>query len=149
MPDTLITANDLRARFDISKDIVDSRLTPCIGAASRRLKGWVGAAVYADALSNAPQDALRQADLQDAEAALTMHFAILRIHSKLTVNGIVTTTKEGGTVGAPVILSYIRPKEVEQMVQMYLDQAEEIARPYLAVSTTPDAEFGVVQADDV
>jgi hypothetical protein len=149
MPDTLITAETLRSYFDISADINDTRLTPHVGAASRRLKKWVGAEAYADALSNAPIDALRKADLQNAEAALAMHFAVPGLNSKVTTGGVVKTTREGGAAGAPVILTYLTPNEVAQLARIYLDQAEEIARPYLATDTTPDAEFAVVEFDDV
>ena len=145
-PTTLIVAtanqpNSLREYFDIAKDIKDGRLTPHIGAASRRLKGWVGAEAYQDALSGQPTDPLRQADLQNAEAALAMHFALPGLNSKVTPTGIVKTTKEGGAMAGNVVFSYLVPNEVRQLSQVYLEQAEEIARPYLLNDGTPEAEF--------
>jgi hypothetical protein len=136
-------ANSLRNRFDISKDIVDGRLLPSIGAASRRLKLWIGTEAYADALSETPTDELRKADLENAEAALAMHFALPGLNSKVTPAGIVKTTKEGGAMAGNVVFSYLTPNESKQLSQMYFEQAEEIARPYLLDDGTPNAEFAV------
>jgi hypothetical protein len=151
-PNTLINVsvepNDnasLRNRFDISKDIKDARLLPHIGAASRRLKSWVGADAYDDALSSSPQDALRQDDLKNAEAALAMHFALPGLNSKVTATGIVKTTKEGGAMAGNTVFSYLTPNEVKQLVQTYLEQAEEIARPYMLSDGTPEAEFAITE----
>lgn len=138
-------AASLRNRFDINKDIVDGRLLPHIGAASRRLRQWVGEAAYADALSNAPTDALRQADLQNAEAALAMHFALPGLNSNITIKGIVKTTKEGGATAGNIIFTYLNPNEVKQLAATYLEQAEEIARPYLVDDGTPEAEFVITE----
>lgn len=152
MADTLINASSdadeeasLRNRFDISKDIKDGRLLPHIGAASRRLKAWVGADAYTDALSNAPFDPLRQADLQNAEAALAMHYAVPGLNSNVTTRGIVKTTKEGGSMAGNVVFSYLTPGEIRQLSQTYLEQAEEIARPYMLSDGTPDAEVQIVE----
>jgi hypothetical protein len=157
MADTLIKAvnpnangysgddeTNLYNRYDISKDIKAARLTPHIGAASRRLKSWVGAAAYEDALSNQPQDELRQDDLKSAEAALAMHFALPGMNTAITPKGIVKTTKEGGQMAGNVVFSYLTPGEVRQLVQAYLEQAEEIARPYMLSDGTPEPEFEIV-----
>lgn len=140
MADTLINAISLREYFDISADIIDGRLTPHIGAASRRLKAWVGAEAYADALEVAPTNPLRAEDLKNAEAALAMHFAVPGLNTKLTPGGVVKTSKvEGNTV-----LSYLTPNETRQLKELYLEQAEELARPYALADGTPDAEFALV-----
>lgn len=141
MADTLIDAAKLREEYEIHKDIKDARLTPCIGAASRRLAGWVGETVYADALTQQTEDALRKADLETAEGALAMHFALPRINTNISPKGgVLKTVKvEGNTVN-----SYLTPAEVKQLSQLYLDQAEEIARPYMLSDGTPEAEFTVV-----
>jgi hypothetical protein len=145
MSTTLIDATKLRTYFDINKDIVDGRLTPHIGAASRRLRSWVGMNAYTDALSNAPTDEFRQADLQFAEASLAMHFALPGLNSKVNTNGIVKTSKEGGAMAGNVVFSYLTPAEVKQLAQVYFEQAEEIARPYLLSDGTPEAEFTTVE----
>jgi hypothetical protein len=142
--DTLLDATKLRDYYDISKDIKDARLTPHVGAASRRLKGWVGAGAYADALAQQPQDALRAEDLKNAEAALAMHFALPGINTKITPGGVVTSVKETGSVSAPVVTTYLRPDQVRELAAIYLDQAEEIARPYMLADGTPEAEVEVV-----
>jgi len=140
-----MTAAKLRDYYDISKDIKDARLTPHVGAASRRLRKWVGEAVYTDALSDSPTDALRKADLENAEAALAMHFALPGLNNPVTPGGVLTTRREGGAAGAPVILSYLKPADVRLLSQTYLEQAEEIARPYMLTDGTPDAEFVVTE----
>jgi hypothetical protein len=153
MPGTLINAkpaddgdeDSLHARYDISKDIKEARLGPHIGAASRRLKKWVGQAAYEDALSSDAQDNLRQVDLKNAEAALAMHYALLGLNSKVTASGIIKTSKEGGAMAGNVVFSYLTPTEVSALSRLYLEQAEEIATPYLLSDGTPEAEFAMVE----
>ncbi|MBD0370324.1 MAG: hypothetical protein ICV60_05775 [Pyrinomonadaceae bacterium] len=141
MPGTLIDAAKLKEYFDINKDIADGRLTPHIGAASRRLKQWVGNDAYTDALAEESQDALRKSDLENAEAALAMHFAIPGLNSKVTPTGIVKSSRndQGKT-----IITYLSPKEITELAGIYLEQAAEIARPYMLSDGTPEAEFAVV-----
>jgi hypothetical protein len=131
----------LREYFEIVPDINDKRLTPCVGAASRRLKGWVGTEAYADALSSTPTDASRKADLELAEAQLAMHFAVPGLNTKITPGGVVKSERADN---AGTVLSFLTPTEVRQLAQIYLDQAEETARPYLLSDGTPEAEFAVV-----
>ena len=123
------------------------RLTPHIGSASRRLKGWVGAEVYTDALAEEPTDALRAEDLKNAEAALAMHFAVPGLNTKITPGGVIKTSKEAGSQASNVVVSYLTPNEIRQLAQIYLDMAEEIARPYMLLDGTPDSEFGLVTED--
>lgn len=132
----LIDVTKLRDMFYIQSGIADGRLTPAIAAASRRLKGWVGASAYADA---GDQD--RQADLQYAEAHLAMHFALLGINTHLTHRGVVKTEKAEGDV----VLSYLGPAEMQQLAQQYLEQAEEIAAPYLLSDATTNADMAVIE----
>ena len=124
-------------------DLKSGLLVRHLGAASRRLKSWVGADAYADAAAQNPEDADRQADLQLAEASLAMHFAILGINTRIDVGGVVKSKKvEGNTV-----LSFLSPGEVKQLTQNYLEQAEEVARPYMLSDGTPEAEFAIVGDD--
>lgn len=145
---TLINATKLRDYFALSSDIKDPRLTPHIGTASRRLKRWVGDVAYADAAAEVPQDADRAEDLKNAEAALTMHFALWGLNTNLTVNGVLKTRKEVGSQNANIQTTYLSPAEVRQLAQGYLDQAEEIARPYALADGTPEAEVAVVVNED-
>jgi hypothetical protein len=139
----LIDEDYFRETFSVSEDIKPDQITRPLGAASRRLKAWVGAAVYADALLQNPQDADRKADLQLAEAFLGMHFAIIGVNTRIDTSGVVKTKKmEGQTV-----VTFLTPGEVRQLTQNYLDQAEEIARPYMLSDGTPEAEFTVVEGD--
>ena len=141
---TLINEAAFREMFSISSDIGSGQIVRHLGAASRRLKAWVGALAYADAaLTTAVQDADRQADLQLAEAFLGMHFAIIGFNTRIDTSGMVKTKKvEGNTV-----ITYLSPGEVRILTQNYLDQAEEIARPYMLEDGTPVPEFQRAIAD--
>jgi hypothetical protein len=140
---TLIGLGDLRDQFEISEDIRAGRLENNIKAASRRLRAWVGAAAYDDALSNTPTDEDRREDLRLAEANLAMHVAVAGLNTNITPGGVVKTAKvEGSTV-----LTYLTPHEVKELKQLYLDQAEEIARPYLLADGTPAPEFMLTDED--
>jgi hypothetical protein len=139
--DTLITAETLLDYFEIKQpDIKTSRLTPAIGAASRRVRAWVGDDVYTDALLEVPTDADRAADLKMAEAWLAMYFALLGLNTKITPGGVVKTSKvEGNTV-----LQFLTPAEMRELARLYFDQAHEIAQRYMLTDETPEAEFSVV-----
>jgi len=146
----LISADDVRERFDIDSEIANERITPHIGSASKRLRKWVGDTNYDGALElvttpDEDDDAgnVRLAVLQNAEAHLTMHFAILGFNSPLTGKGVVgtATASEG-----KVVTRYLSPTETAQLAEMYLDAAAEMVDEY----TTPagPAAFVVVPAAD-
>jgi hypothetical protein len=140
---TLINEAAFREMFSISSDIASGQIVRHLGAASRRLKAWVGATAYADAATETPTDTDRQADLQLAEAFLGMHFAIIGFNTRIDTSGMVKTKKvEGNTV-----ITYLSPGEVRILTQNYLDQAEEIARPYMLEDGTPVPEFERAIAD--
>src|SRR5881392_2698243 len=96
----LITADELRERFDIDGNILDPRLNPHIATASRRLRSWVGEtdyeAVLALALIPATEegaDTTGKVDvLKNAEAHLTMHYATLGLNATLSAKGMYVTT---------------------------------------------------------
>ncbi len=130
----LIDIDLLREMFSISSDIVDGQLGGPLGAASRRLRGWVGNGVYEDAAALTPLDADRTAELKLAEANLAMHFALLGLNTQLRPSGVVKTERvEGDTV-----INYLTPAEIKQLADQYLNQAEEIVRPY-AIDDSIDA----------
>lgn len=145
MSNTLITATTLRDYYAIDSTIKDGRLTPAIVAASSRLKSWVGGDAYTDASAEAPEDATRAEVLKAAEAALVMHFAILGLNTKITSGGVVQTVKEKGSVANDVITTYLRPDQTQQLAEMYLNQAEEIARSYALSDGTPAAQVAIVE----
>ena len=133
----MITDSDFRAMFYVSKDYPASFITPHIGAASRRLRQWVGADAYADASNDPPADAERAADLRLAEAFLTMHFAIAGLNTRIENGGILKTKK----VEEATTITMLSPNEVATLKQNYLDQAEEVARPYSLLDGTPAPDF--------
>jgi hypothetical protein len=98
----LIDVDALRERFDIDPEIKDTRLTPHIGAASRRLRQWVGETTYA------LTDAETVEDLKNAEANLAFHFAILGLNSPMSTRGIVVQAQASE---GKEIRKYLAPKE--------------------------------------
>lgn len=142
MPE-LITEPDLRGMFDIHTDVAESRLTPAIRAAARRLRSMVDAAAYADAISETPTDADRKDDFQYAMALLAMHFSIIGLNTQIRPTGVVKTEKiEGETV-----VQYLSPGEMAATAQLYLDQAEAVLRPWKSDELPATAELVETEAD--
>lgn len=122
----LITADELRERFDIDSDIRDERLTPHIASARVRLRSWLGGTVY-DATIALGDDVDQKLVLKNAEAHLVMHFAILGLNSPLSTKGVVATSM---SAEGKEMRKYLLPKETAEIAMMYLETADEIARPY-------------------
>jgi hypothetical protein len=135
----LIDAAELRTRFDIDKNIVDTRLTPHIGSASRRLRRWVGDTVYTSA------DADTADDLKNAEAHLAYHYAIFGLNSPLSIKGIVATSM---AAEGKEIRKYLSPKETAELANHFLELAREIAEPYLISDGTPGPSFEIASDGD-
>lgn len=121
----LIDIAYFRSQFDISEDITDSRLKDNIGAASRRLRQWVSDEVYQSVLGLTDGEEKKD-DFRLAEANIAMHFAILGLNSPITSKGIIKTSKAKDMA----VLTYFTPDEIRRMQNFYLEQAEEILRPY-------------------
>lgn len=135
---TLIDADEFRERFDIDPDMADKRITPHVGSASRRLKKWVGAEAYADALLETPADADRAEDLRSAEAHLAFHFALLGLHVSLTAKGVLIEAQsaEGGERRR-----YLLPDQVDAISMQFLERAREIAEPYILLDPLPSSSW--------
>lgn len=129
--------------FDIHADVESKRLTRHIGAASRRIRSIVGETAYTDALSATPANADRKEDLKQAEGCMAMHYAVIGLNTSIRAGGLVKTEKVEGEV----TVQYMLPKEVAELSQLYLDQAEEITRPYVA-DGVPDAQVEIVETEE-
>lgn len=152
---TLINTNEFRERFDIDNAIEDPRIEPHIGSASRRLRKWVGAELYDSLLAKTDPDEQVQPgrdadsdvvnDLKNAEANLTMHYALLGMHFVIRSKGITatSTSSEGHEVRR-----YLSPKEAQELSSMYLNLAQEIAEPYALSDGTPSANVMVAGVGD-
>ncbi|MGE0367217.1 MAG: hypothetical protein AB7Q00_15935 [Phycisphaerales bacterium] len=138
---TLLSVIDFRERFDIDPEILDARITPHIGSASRRLRKWVGEEAYADALLTATTDKDRKEDLQNAEAHLAFHFAIFGLNSPLSTKGVVATSMAGE---GKEMRKYLLPDESARLSNMYLELAREIAEPYMIIDSVPESSWEVV-----
>jgi hypothetical protein len=134
----LISADDLRDRFDISPDIKDPRLTPAIGSASRRLRKWVGEMNYALASAGTDPDML--SDLQNAEAHLAYSLAIYGLNSPMTKKGVVTTSQSDQ---GKEMRKYLSPKETAELATYFLNVAQEIAAPYITDDGSVVAGIGI------
>ena len=133
----LITETGLREMFDIHSDVQNSRLKLAIAAGSRRLRSMVGDTAYDDATADTPSDAERRENLQYAEGCLAMHFAILGLNTQIRPTGVVKNERVEGEV----LVTYLSPKEIYDLAMLYLDQAEEITRPYKADELPATAEI--------
>lgn len=142
----LIDADEFRERFDIDTDIGDPRITPHIGSASRRLRKWVGDANYDASLAlvttpdaNDDDGNALLAELQNAEAHLTFHYALLGWNSPLSGKGVVATamSDEGKEMR-----KYLTPRETAELAGQYLQLAEEIA--FAAIQTVDSAGLDLV-----
>lgn len=131
----LITASDLRERFDIDSDIEDARLTPHIASASGRLQKWVPADTYGST------DPLILPILQNAEAHLAMHFAVVGFNSPISAKGVFIT--ETSTEGKAV-RRYLAPKETAELAQQFLDTAQNMVADYMPTDWTPSAPFEAI-----
>lgn len=149
MATELIDVAALKARFDIHTSVKDERLKPGIRAAARRLKVWIGATLYAQVIVDAANYAgltedgkARVDDLKDAEAYLAMHFLILGLQTQVRAQGLVAEEKlaEGATV-----IRLLNPQATAQMIELYLQQAEEMAKPYKVDVIASSFEFGLIE----
>lgn len=116
---SLINEQYLRDTFKIHKDVSKTRIVPYLVAASRKLKTWVGADVYADMELT---DVLRL-----AEGCLAMHFLTLNLNTNVRPQGLVKVEKvEGNTT-----LQYLSPQETAQISAQWFEQAEQIVREFV------------------
>lgn len=141
----LLTTDEFRERFDIDPDIASTRIEPHIGSASRRLRAWVGGAVYdaaaAAAVNGQDDDTDVINDLKSAEAHLAFHFGIWGFNAALSSKGamMTATASEGREVRR-----YYTPKETAELAEYFLELAREIAGPYIAAGE--DAGIAVIDA---
>lgn len=141
----LISAADFIERFDIDSDIDAKRITPHVGAASRRLRKWVGETAYANALTEDAQYEDLQADLKNAEAHLAYHYAIYGLNYPLSGKGVVATAMTGE---GKEMRKYLTPADTQQVASQMLELAREIAEPYMLSDSTPDGGFEIVTDDE-
>jgi len=138
----LISAEELRERFDIDSNIEDPRLKPHIGSASRRLRKWVGATNYAAAVDEAKIDAESDDEmlneLRNAEANLAFHFAIYGLNAPLSGKGVLATATS--TEGKEV-RRYLSPDETAKLSGQFLELAREIAEPYMTAADDSGVEI--------
>lgn len=133
---TLIDTAEFRTRFDISPDVTDARLTPHIGSASRRLRRWVSDAVYDQAVLDVDTDVKN--DLQNAEAYLAFHFALLGLHFNLSSKGVLVEAQAGeGTERR----RYLLPDQIAALSTQMLEIAREIAEPWTNLDQVPESSW--------
>ncbi len=98
------------------------------GPAALRLQEWVGEEAYTDAEQGTPSDPDRAAALKDAEAYLVLYFAAPRMNMVMADSGIVTYKIDGTSADE---FTYLKPKELEELRQVWLRDAASACRPYI------------------
>ena len=152
MPDTLVTATTMKSpttgRYPISKDVIDTRITPYIEQASERLREWVGDAAYDDAVTTPAPDISglpaaeqrfiirRRKVLATVEGDLTMSYLIVNLNTVVTPQGVVTEAREEGQT----VVRYLSPSQVREQAAVWFDQAQMMAARYLANGDVPAAQ---------
>ncbi len=118
----------VRALGGLPSSITDEILAPFFGPGGRRLEEWVGAAAYGDAEEGTPTDPDRAAALKDAEAYLVLYFAAPRLNMVIADSGIITYKVTGTSADE---FTYLKPKDLEELRQVWLRDAVSACRPYI------------------
>ncbi len=134
----------VRALGGLPSSITDSVLEPFFGPAGRRLEGWVGTGAYSDAEQSTPEDTDRAAALKDAEAYLVLYYAAPRLNMVIADSGIITYTV-AATGTSSEEFTYLKPKDLEDLRQVWLRDAVSACRSYIikagvAVGVSPVQE---------
>lgn len=139
----LISVSELKARFDISPDVSDTRLIPAIGSASRRIRKWVGDDNYTIALDGVT-DLEMSADLKNAESYLAMHFAVVGLNSPFSSKGVLASSKsdEGNESR-----TYLSPDQTAKLSSQFLEAAIEMAEPYTILDSIPSSTWEIANQD--
>ncbi len=132
----------VRALGGLPGSFDDSILGNFFGPAALRLQEWVGGAAYDDAELGSPSDPDRAAALKDAEAYLVLYFAAPRMNMVMADSGIVTYKTDGTSADE---FTYLKPKELEELRQVWLRDAVSASRPYII---SPGVTVGVSPAAD-
>lgn len=136
MPEPLLTVEEFIDMFgEVDTPSKTTQLKRPLGVALRRIKAWVGDAVYAAAAEAGEDDEIRN-DLQFAAGYLAMHFLIANFNTVVRAGGIVKTEKtEGNTV-----MAYLEPDQTAKRAQEFFDLADEAATPYKLATTASTVE---------
>ncbi len=117
----------VRGVGSLPPDIEEANLIPHLDAASIRLRRWVGPTAYADAESASPADPERKLALKLAEA----HLALCAVFTSFAGAYRSGQGFQGGGSLMEGQASYLSPKQVADLQESHLAQAEALARPYL------------------
>ncbi|GAG44682.1 unnamed protein product, partial [marine sediment metagenome] len=75
-----------------------------------------------------PNDADRAAALKDAEAYLVLYYAAPRLNMVIADSGIITYKVTGTSADE---FTYLKPKDLEELRQVWLRDAVSACRPYI------------------
>jgi hypothetical protein len=127
----LLTVEQFREMFgEIDTPTPEQQISRPLGVAHRRIKLWVGVAVFDTAVSAGVDDETKL-DLQAAVGYLAMHFLIANFNTVVRPGGIVKSEKVEGEA----VISYLIPAETQARAQEFFDLAEEICKPYISYSS--------------
>jgi hypothetical protein len=101
-------------------------------AGTRRLKAWIGAAIYAAALAEAGALTDRYCALRDAEALLAKYYLLPEINTVIAGNGGVINSITTGGVNLPgQTTRYYMPNDIEKERSRLLEDAYALTKPYI------------------
>lgn len=138
-----LTADEIRAKFNIQSNAFSEQIDSAISSAQRKIRVWVGATFYAEAVDPTPpvdpDELVRYESVIDAHSWLTMYYLSRAVGSKYSGDGVI---KQAQDAGSPAFNSqiltneYLTPDELGKNEKRYYDTAEDIAGPYLEVLET-------------
>jgi len=130
----------VRDSFNLPDTIESDLILVHLPAAQRKIKRWVGADAYEDAISQAPENTERAAAVRDGEARLTGWYGLLDWARRAGAQGIIQSGADGDKS-----YSLKTTGDLERERQAAFDMAEDILSEYVSVAA-PTTEL--VEAQD-
>jgi hypothetical protein len=124
------TLNEVRETGNLPAKIDDKFLTPHHLAAARRLKRWVGEALYAAVA--AEEESERRAAFIRAEAFLTLAEAMAALNLRMNASGgFEMTSHFAQSEGMAGTTRFMTPAEIEQAAAAFVTQARDAVADWL------------------
>lgn len=128
---TINTIQQVRDIFNVVIEISNQRLSFCLLAARRTLRGWVGSESFEDALLTEPENAERADALKSSEANLAMYHLLLNTGARIRPFGVVVSEQDAASpVTDGSVHQYLPPAELQLLRKQFFDTAAELAEPY-------------------
>lgn len=133
-----LNVQEIRDKFNIQPNAFASQIESAIQSAARKIRLWVGADAYDEAISETvpvePEDLLRYETVLDAHSWLTMYYLSLAVGSKYAGDGVVEQAQDAGSPamqGNVLTNRYLTPEKLAQNEKKYYETARDAVEPYL------------------